>query len=129
NLAAFLSTIVGVMTEYFHQGPTSLDAWREACSLLRLLGRYLERTVALSTSTVFDEAKFQAHLAHGADLLQTRLHDAPGEREIILLGRVLESIKHDFTSGFKLSNGLSMEVLWKALRPTPYRDEAVLRGA
>lgn len=129
NLATFLSSAAATMVEYLNAGPTSLDSWKNACSLLRLLERYLERTVSLGTAANFDEAKFQAHLAHGTDVLQSRIQDAPGDRETLLLSGIMNQIKSDFTAGFKLSTGLSMGLLWKALRPIPFRDEAVLRSA
>lgn len=62
-------------------------------------------------------------------MLQGRLERFPGAKENLLLSCTADQIKRDFATGFKLSSGLSMELLWKIWRPTPFRDEGVLRAA
>ena len=147
NLLAFSTSVAVAMTEYLTRGPTSPDSWKvsdpnipspttnlilkiqDACGLVRLVERYLHRTVSLAIMAFFDEAKFQAHLAYGGDVFRSRLQQFGGESEASFIGLILEQMKRDFTAGFKLSTGLSMEILWKTLRPTPCRDENVLASA
>jgi midasin len=72
----------------------------------------------LATSSIFEEATFQAHLAIGEDLLTRFSEDDPtGDEQNPVIEAFHWSLKTDFDSGFKLTTGLSMEVLWKALRP------------
>ncbi|KAI6781079.1 Midasin [Emericellopsis cladophorae] len=136
NLAEFLRSLLSVLVTHLGKA-TTVSSWKEVAALLHLFERYIHRTMALATATFFDEAKFQAHLAHGADLFQSRLNqDRDGvvlasseDIQRRLLEDVSEKLNRAFTTGFKLSTGLSMEVLWQWLRPTPFRNDDSLRNA
>ncbi|KND94913.1 Midasin [Tolypocladium ophioglossoides CBS 100239] len=126
KLAIFLSTVISAKQEYMGAEFSSWEAWKERPHLLRLLGLYIERTVALSIENDFDEARFQAHLALGTNVLhlQSQVFNGTGDSEFVSL--ILHQLKNDFNSGFKLSTGLSMETLWNVLRPVPIPDKSVL---
>lgn len=68
-------------------------------------------TYYLATSAEFDEAKFQAHLAIGADQLSSFYENS-------IVDNFRQNLQTALNPGFKLTTGLSMEVLWKELRPT-----------
>lgn len=67
-------------------------------------------TYHLAASTNFDESTFQAHLAIGSNMLS----QLPENDPVITFRQSLETY---LDSGFKLTTGLSMEILWKHLRP------------
>lgn len=75
--------------------------------------------------TDFDEAIFQAHLTQGRRLLESRISTAQHQATQDLASKLLQQLHNDFVSGFKLSTGLSMELLWNLLRPTPIPDKPV----
>ncbi|CAM1505364.1 Fc.00g110010.m01.CDS01 [Cosmosporella sp. VM-42] len=126
RLASFLKSTINAVKEWLGFGFESFDSWRERVRILRAVGRYLERTIRFATQTDFDEAKFQAHLSQGAGLLQKHLDSASGIYEREFVAHLVETLSKDFTGGFKLSTGLSMELLWHVFRPTPISTNAVL---
>lgn len=89
---------------------------------MQFVAHYLERTLSLSAHIEFDEARFSSHLALGTRLFKSLMED---NSEISALANdVITRISNDFDVGFRLSTGLSMEVLWLKFRPTPVHDEA-----
>lgn len=126
KLASFLTSTIDSIKEWLGYGFETADTWRERVNILRAIVRYLERTVRLSSESDFDDAKFQAHLAQGASLLQKHLDATSGSHERDFVTYLLEKLSKDFTSGFKLSTGLSMELLWHVFRPKPMPTKAVL---
>ncbi|KAF4968228.1 hypothetical protein FSARC_4319 [Fusarium sarcochroum] len=126
KLASFLISTINATKEWLDFNFESFETWMERVRILRGVVRYLERTVRLAIEVDFDEAKFQAHLAQGADFLQRQLDTSTGvqEREFVIL--LLDRLGKDFTAGFKLSTGLSMELLWHIFRPTPLPTKMVL---
>lgn len=82
--------------------------------------------VALSSDDDFDEARFQAHLALGTNVLQLQSQVFDDSRDSEFVSLILHQLKSDFNSGFSLSTGLSMETLWNVLRPVPIPDKTVL---
>ncbi|OAA55059.1 denitrification regulatory protein nirq [Niveomyces insectorum RCEF 264] len=105
--------------------------------LLNLVWHFWWRTHALTAETIFDEAKFQAHLGHGRRLLddarlmleagemrnadRTRTHVTPFATFATSVAKHLED---DFAAGFQLTTGLSIDVLWPLLRPMPIPNAA-----
>ncbi|KAF7549141.1 hypothetical protein G7046_g8442 [Stylonectria norvegica] len=126
RLASFLTSTINAVREWLGFSFESSDSWKERVRIIRAVGRYLERTISLATDDEFDEAKFQAHLAQGTNLLQRHLDNASGQHERDFVTHLLDNLNSDFTSGFKLSTGLSMELLWHVFRPTPMPTKAVL---
>ncbi len=70
----------------------------------------------------FEEARFQAHLTLGSGLLQALVSESREEKSVTLVSKILGFLEDAFVVGFRLSTGLSMEVLWNLLRPEPIRD-------
>lgn len=70
------------------------------------------------TASKFEEATFQSHLAIGNAILKGLLKQSPlvDEQNLLITG-FISDLQTNFASGFKLSTGLSMECLWKQLRP------------
>ncbi|KAF7547787.1 hypothetical protein G7Z17_g7485 [Cylindrodendrum hubeiense] len=99
---------------------------QERVRILRAVRLYIERTIRLSSEIDFDEAKFQAHLAQGAGLLQKHLDSSLGNHERDFVSNLAGKLSEAFTSGFKLSTGLSMEILWQIFRPTPMPTKLIL---
>ncbi|RFN52179.1 hypothetical protein FIE12Z_3562 [Fusarium flagelliforme] len=126
KLASFLVSTINAAKEWLTFNFESSELWTERVVILRGVVRYLERTVRLATEPDFDEAKFQAHLAQGANFLQKQLDTSNGnqEREFVLI--LIDRLGKDFTAGFKLSTGLSMELLWHIFRPTPLPTKQLL---
>ncbi|KAF4457552.1 hypothetical protein F53441_602 [Fusarium austroafricanum] len=126
KVASFLVSAINRTKECLGFNYESFGSWMERVRILRGVIRYLHRTVRLAIESDFDEAKFQAHLAQGANFLQKHLDTSTGiqEKEFILL--LLERLGKDFTAGFKLSTGLSMELLWHIFRPTPLPTKMIL---
>ena len=129
NLATFLSSAIHTIVSYLSDQPTDVGAWKDGCRIVRLLERSLHQTLQLATADTFDEARFLAHLSLGTDTLRNALELAPGVSEHSLLSTFLSEMTQSFNAGFKLSTGLSMELLWKAFRPLPFRDEVAKDGA
>ncbi|UNI14165.1 AAA ATPase midasin [Purpureocillium takamizusanense] len=126
KLAMFLSAVIGTTLEYLASEFASLETFQERAHFVRLICLYIGRTLRLSMATEFDEAQFQAHLALGAGFLQSQAEKFTAREDNDLVGFVRNRLHADFNSGFKLSTGLSMEVLWNVLRPTPIPDKSTL---
>ncbi|KAM0394946.1 hypothetical protein ACHAQC_004784 [Fusarium culmorum] len=126
KLASFLVSTINAIKEWLGFSFESSESWIERVRILRGVVRYLERTVQLTTEDNFDEAKFQAHLAQGANFLQKQLSLSHGTQEREFVRLLFERLGKDFTAGFKLSTGLSMELLWHVFRPTPLPTKMLL---
>ncbi|CAF3617827.1 unnamed protein product [Fusarium graminearum] len=126
KLASFLVSTINSIKEWLGFSFESSESWMERVRILRGVVRYLERTVQLTTEDNFDEAKFQAHLAQGANFLQKQLSLSYGAQEREFVRLLFERLGKDFTAGFKLSTGLSMELLWHVFRPTPLPTKMLL---
>jgi midasin len=110
----FLTTTVKALDAYLHDHIRAGETWQLQKRALNSILRYWWDTYYLATSSTFEEATFQAHLAIGSDILS--LHD-PNETDKFVIQAFRRSLSTEFDSGFKLTTGLSMEVLWKQLRP------------
>ena len=75
--------------------------------------QYWWDTYRLVASTTFEEATFQAHLAIGSQYLA----QFPDKERYPIVLAFEKSLGNDFSAAFKLTTGLSMEVLWKQFRP------------
>ncbi|KAF5012617.1 hypothetical protein FDECE_1350 [Fusarium decemcellulare] len=126
KLASFLLSTINAVKEWLGFNFESFDSWMERVQILRGVVRYLERTIRLATEADFDEAKFQAHLAQGANFLQKHLDASTGTQERDFAAHLFDRLGKDFTAGFKLSTGLSMELLWHIFRPTPLPTKTLL---
>ncbi|KAH7267432.1 uncharacterized protein BKA55DRAFT_660069 [Fusarium redolens] len=126
KLASFLLSTINIAKEFLGFKFESFETWMERVRIVRGIVCYLKRTVRLGIESDFDEAKFQAHLAQGANFLQKHLDASVGSQENEFVFLLLERLGKDFTAGFKLSTGLSMELLWHIFRPTPLPTKMIL---
>lgn len=126
RLAAFLTSSINAMREWLGLDFKSFDLWSQRARILRSVVQYVERTIRLASETDFDEAKFQAHLAQGFNLLQKHLDASQETLAQEFVTHLLDRLNKDFKSGFKLSTGLSMELLWQIFRPTPTPTKMIL---
>ncbi|CAG9972097.1 unnamed protein product [Clonostachys byssicola] len=129
HVSRFLSGVLSLIADYLGSGPSASEHWKDGSCITTLVICYLERTILLASSAIFDEARFQAHLLQGNDLLQRFSPHKAAETEQQFVDRVLGLISTDFGPGFKLATGLSMELLWTVFRPLPFHDESRLEGA
>ncbi|KAF5026068.1 hypothetical protein F66182_1860 [Fusarium sp. NRRL 66182] len=126
KLASFLASTINAVKEWLRFKFESFESWMERVRTLRGVIHYLERTIRLAIEPDFDEGRFQAHLAQGANFLQKQLNASTGAQEQEFVMLLLDRLGKDFTAGFKLSTGLSMELLWHMFRPTPLPTKMIL---
>ncbi len=127
NVAAFLIETLKDFETYLQNQSMINGSWKAQKRALASLLRYWWDTFYLATSKNFEEATFQAHLAIGTDLLpRLVLDDALNPEHAGLVNSFGQSLNQEFTSGFRLTTGLSMEVLWKGLRPLVMSSLGVL---
>ncbi|CZR69956.1 related to midasin (AAA ATPase) [Phialocephala subalpina] len=124
KVSGFLSSSITALRSYLRNVRGSQGHWRFKKQAVTTLLRFWWNTYKLVTCTSkFEEATFQAHLAIGTDAL-ARLSLPHPTGDIVALFQ--QKMNSDFSSGFKLTTGLSMEVLWKFLRPPVIRDLCTL---
>ena len=126
NSVRFLKSAMSAMKSYLAYHANDAGEWQRRRSLLRRLILFWRRTYESLVATTFEEARFQAHLTHGVNLLHqglAALQETGGHDFISVIVGYLE---RDFVVGFKLSSGLSMELMWGILRPDPIPDQQTL---
>jgi midasin len=118
NVSEFLLSVLKGLQSYLQAHTGEQLHWKAQKNALTSLLRYWWETFYLSTSILFEESTFQAHLAIGLDLLK-RLSDTqtPMEEHNSFISSFEQGLQQNFDSVFKLTTGLSMELLWKHLRP------------
>jgi midasin len=146
RVATFLKDFLDMLAVYLRQTIVGPDAWKVGrlasytChrltflqlhkSILTSAVRYWNDTYLLASSKQFEEATFQAHLEIGRDLFSTLIQrvSSEGQSNTHELVRHLSSKLHaDFSTGFKLTTGLSMEILWVQLRSMPISKIEILQ--
>ncbi|RDW65425.1 midasin [Coleophoma crateriformis] len=110
RVANFLWAMLETLNQYLQEHPNAEEQMKQ-------LLQFWWNTYSLATRKPFEEATFQAHLAIGSNLLSRVEHP--------LVAIVQKGLQGDFDSGFKLTTGLSMETLWKPLRPTVAKSEVI----
>ncbi|XXG96732.1 hypothetical protein Hte_003023 [Hypoxylon texense] len=100
--------------------------WKGRKYLFRDLMYYWRKTFQYLVASPFEEASFQAHLSLMSDALSSHLSRGKDEETNELVSRILKALDGRFTSGFRLSTGLNMEVLWRAFRPLPIGSKLLL---
>jgi midasin len=125
NISSFLEFLLARVQAYVQTHFNDGEQWKERKQILFQLLRYWWHTYALATSPTFEDATFQAHLAIGRDLLASS--DGPLHLSLVVKD-VLEKLNSDFSSGFLLTTGLSMETLWKHWRPVVISSAQVMEA-
>jgi midasin len=123
NVCTFLTNCLTVLKSYVQCNAAGSSNWKIRKQAIFALMQYWWDTYHLATSS-FEEATFQAHLAIGRDLLTTLAENTENEKQVV--ATIQQSLNNDFQSGFKLTTGLSMEVLWKHLRPLVIPNSRVM---
>ncbi|KJZ74088.1 hypothetical protein HIM_06537 [Hirsutella minnesotensis 3608] len=126
KLHAFLLDTLRVIQDYMAFEFPSFESWLDRSYLLRLLVNYIEHSFHLATDDFFDEARFQAHLTLGRNILEQQTQEIAVSREPELVIVFRQQLDSSFNSGFQLSTGLSMEILWHLFRPSPFSDKEAL---
>ncbi|ESZ93228.1 hypothetical protein SBOR_6384 [Sclerotinia borealis F-4128] len=97
---------------------TESDHWKFRKHTITSLIRYWWSTYNLVTASKFEEAAFQSHLAIGNTVLEGLSKESPLiDEQNSIITSFASDLQTNFASGFKLTTGLSMELLWKHLRP------------
>lgn len=123
NVAGFLSSIVQLIEGYIGSSLGHTEYNIDVKPVLRAVIHYWRRTFTFVTAASFEEARFQAHLKQGIDVLQSTADGSNSERGLQVATSIIDNIQDAFTVGFKLTTGLSMETLWTLLRPAPVADD------
>ncbi|EPE08841.1 denitrification regulatory protein nirq [Ophiostoma piceae UAMH 11346] len=95
--------------------------------MLNIVWHFWQQTHILASQSPFDEAKFQAHLGYGRRLLdngKSLLKTRGVDVFQAFVAAVAQRVEDDFAAGFKLTTGLSIDVLWPVLRPLTIPDLA-----
>ncbi|PBP16626.1 ATPase [Diplocarpon rosae] len=125
NISTFLYTTAKALGTYLQTHMGFNTGWKEQNHAFKPLLRYWWNTFNLAISPTFEESTFQAHLAIGSDLLTSLVTTLqPSDSPLLFFSTNLSA---DFSSGFKLTTGLSMELLWRQLRPTVIPNLGVLQ--
>ncbi|KAF7863118.1 hypothetical protein EAF04_007201 [Stromatinia cepivora] len=118
RVSHFLMHTLKSINSYLNAHVMETDHWKFRKQTITSLIRYWWSTFNLVTASTFEEATFQSHLAIGNTVLEGLVKESPlaDEQNSIIKGFVSD-LQANFASGFKLTTGLSMELLWKKLRP------------
>ncbi|PSR94588.1 hypothetical protein BD289DRAFT_404549 [Coniella lustricola] len=123
NVVKFLELMLESMQNYIDWSFRGSEFNVGAKSLMRAILHYWWRTFTFVTSPSFEEARFQAHLKQGVDHFQNLAISARSDVVRSVSQSVVTNIHDAFMVGFKLTTGLSMEILWRLLRLKPVSDE------
>lgn len=126
NISSFLTSLLAILKGYTKSNARQDAQWKDQKRAISSLLQYWWDTYTLASSTKFEEATFQAHLAIGTDLLKSLGELLPTAGRDAIASDVLHILNTDFHSGFKLSTGLNMEILWKKLRPVVMPNAKVM---
>ncbi|KAF9871646.1 denitrification regulatory protein nirq [Colletotrichum karsti] len=100
--------------------------WQERARVIRKMLDFWWRTISLTSQNAFEEARFLAHLVHGVESVQSLISPTTETISRQLADVYLQTLEDDFTTGFRLTTGLSMEVLWKHFKPIPIMSAETL---
>ncbi|KAK1640371.1 ATPase [Colletotrichum phormii] len=127
RVSKFLSRTLQVIKTFIQSNLGTAQGWKERAQVIRNMLDFWWRTLHLTTGDMFEEARFQAHLVHGVEAVQKLLSSETQSINRQLADRYLQTVEEDFTTGFRLTTGLSMEVMWKRIKPLPIMSEEALK--
>ncbi|KAI1469192.1 uncharacterized protein F4812DRAFT_450474 [Daldinia caldariorum] len=122
----FLSNILDGIYPFMQANMFNADFWRDRAYFCRDVMNKWWTALDFLTAPRFSEAGFQAYLSLFSDRLSDYISHGADDGIRNLASGILRTINDTFVSGFKLSTGLSMEILWEGLRPIPIKDELLL---
>ncbi|RKF71778.1 Huge dynein-related AAA-type ATPase [Golovinomyces cichoracearum] len=114
NVAEFLDITLRFLRKFLRSNLLMKENWRKIKSTVSSLLRFCQETFRLVTNSTFEEETFQAHLTIGRDTFITMKTE-----NLSIAQTLIEILEEKFSCGFKLTTGLSMEPMWKNLRPLP----------
>ncbi|KAI1868220.1 hypothetical protein JX265_007043 [Neoarthrinium moseri] len=127
--AKFLEGSLDAIETYICAQLTSASNWKERRFLINGLMHFWWRTYRLLTNDEtlgkYNEARFQAHLGQGGEVLMSFLSGAKDDTARELAAYLLTGLEESFIAGFRLTTGLSMEALWHAYRPVPITTASI----
>ncbi|KAI8963544.1 midasin [Daldinia sp. FL1419] len=123
---SFLNHMLNTLYSFIQANMFNPNSGRERAYFCRDLMNQWWIAFRLLTAPRFAEADFHAYLSLFSDMLSDRIsrpvHDGTNQ----IAQTVLNLLNSCFVSGFTLSTGLSMEILWEGLRPIPIKNESLL---
>lgn len=122
----FLNNVLNGLYGFMHANIFNTNSWRDRAYFCRDIMNNWWIAVKFLTAPRFTEAGFQAYLSLFSDMLSGYISHGADNRTRELASGILKMINDCFVSGFTLSTGLSMEILWEGLRPIPIKDELLL---
>ncbi|KAF7879819.1 uncharacterized protein EAF02_007989 [Botrytis sinoallii] len=118
RVSHFLMHTLQSINSYLNIHVKANDSCKFRKQIITSLIRYWWSTFNLVTASTFEEATFQSHLAIGNTVMEELLKNNPlVDEQKSLITTFVSDLQTSFASGFKLTTGLSMELLWKQLRP------------
>ncbi|TPX18376.1 uncharacterized protein E0L32_011709 [Thyridium curvatum] len=127
SASAFLTSILQDIHNFLTLNLGRMVGGSKARLLIRLVLHYWWRTYQLLVDLHFDEVRFQAHLKQGVEVFEDIISRVTEPETCQFAQTVIRRVLHDFTAGFTLTTGLSMELLWLLARPHPIEDAGSLR--
>ncbi|KAH6671551.1 midasin [Plectosphaerella plurivora] len=127
GVSKFLHEVLRIISAYLQANVKNADNWRTHAMLVKQMLDFWWRTLGLVTTKSFEEARFQAHLRHGDAALEKCQPLLQEESDRELWSKFSQTVQDNFTAGFTLKTGLSMEVLWKQLKPSAILSEEALK--
>ncbi|KAI1826195.1 midasin [Xylaria intraflava] len=124
--AKFLVGVLRAIEAYLRSQLQMPTYWKQNKGVLRDLIHLWNGTFHYLIQLPFEEATFQAHLGHMSENINNHFLRTDDGNTRQLLMDVAKGLEECFVAGFKLSTGLSMENLWKLLRPVPIPNERIL---
>ncbi|KAF6844959.1 denitrification regulatory protein nirq [Colletotrichum musicola] len=126
KVSKFLSKMLQAMKAFIQANLKTAQGWQDRARVLRKIFDFWWRTVGLTSEHMFEEARFQAHLVHGVESVQNLLSPTTETISRQLAEHYLQTLEDDFTTGFRLTTGLSMEIMWKRFKPLPVMSAETL---
>ncbi|KAI2613278.1 midasin [Hypoxylon sp. NC1633] len=123
--ADFLVDVLEVLDLFIRSQLSTPGSWKDRKYLCRYIMHCWLNMFEYLTVSPFDETSFRAYLDVVLDDLFNRPTSAGDDQTLELTSRILGGLDDCFASGFKLSTGLSMNTLWKLLRPVPIGNKSL----
>ncbi|OLN93953.1 Midasin 2 [Colletotrichum chlorophyti] len=127
KVSTFLTKMLRTMRNFILVNLNAAEGWKERAQFLRKILDFCWRTLTLTTGHVFEEARFQEHISHGFYSVHKLLLPTTADIDRYLAHSYQDNIEEDFSTGFQLMTGLSMETMWKRFKPLPIMSEETLK--
>ncbi|KAH7038086.1 ATPase protein [Microdochium trichocladiopsis] len=122
----FLHGMLQTVEEFLRAELSDGAQWRQRRTAMQHVMHVWWTTFQNLIEPRFEEAHFQAHLAHITQVLSSQAANATDEPTRQVLSQMLQGLESCFVAGFRLTTGLEMEHLWQFLRPLPIKNSEQL---